>query len=322
MKLATLRNGERDGRLIVVSRDLSRYAEAADVAPTLQRALEDWARCEPVLQAKARDLEAGRGAAFDPQAAMAPLPRAPQWLDASAFKSHGALMDRSLGRAAPPPSSFPLMRQGASDAFLGPCEDMALPSEDLGIDFEAEFGVVVADTPMGVTADDAAFHIKLAVILNDATLRALADREHQAGFGWIQAKPSPSFAPCAVTLDEFGEAWSEGRFHLPIRVRWNDEWFGEPNGSEMGFGFHQLVAHAARTRRLGAGTIIGSGAVANADCRRTGSACIAEKRAIEIIDNGEATLPFLRFGDRVRIETLDASGRSVCGAIDQSVVKG
>jgi fumarylacetoacetate (FAA) hydrolase len=322
MKLATLRNGDRDGRLVVVCRDLSRYVEAVDVAPTLQRALEDWARCEPLLQDKAREVEAGAGAAFDPQTAMAPIPRAPQWLDGSAFKTHGALMDKALNRQGPPPGPYPLMYQGASDTFLGPCEDMPMPSEDLGIDFEAEFGVVVSDTPMGVTADDAANYIKLAVVINDASLRALAGREMDTGFGWIQAKPSTSFAPCAVTLDELGEAWSEGRIHLPIRVRWNGEWFGAPNGSEMGFGFHQLIAHAARTRRLSAGTIIGSGTVSNANYREAGSACIAEKRAIEKIDKGDTALAFMRFGDRVRIEVLDADGRSVCGAIDQRIVEG
>ncbi len=322
MKLATLRNGERDGRLVVVSRDLGRYVEAGDIAPTLLRALEDWTRCEPLLQGKAREVEGGAGVAFDPRDAMAPLPRAPQWLDGSAFKAHGLRIEKALNRPAPPPSPYPLMRQGASDGFLGPHEDVAVPSEDLNVDFEAEFGVIVADTPMGVSADDASNCIRLAVVLNDASLRGLAGREMETGLGLIQAKLSASFAPCAVTLDELGEAWSEGRLHLPIRVRWNGEWFGEPNGSEMSVGFHQLIAHAARTRRLGAGTIIGSGAVANADFRSAGSACIAEKRAVETIDRGEASLPFMRFGDRVRIETLDADGRSIFGAIDQRIVKG
>ena len=322
MKLATLRNGTRDGRLVVVSRDLGRYVEAGDIAPTLVGALEDWARCEPLLRARARGLEAGGGVAFDPREAMAPIPRGPQWLDGSAFANHGALMDKALNRQSPPANGYPMMYQGASDTFLGPCDDMALPDEALGIDFEAEFGVVVADTPMGVTPQEAAGYIKLAVVINDASLRALAGREMDTGFGWIQAKPSTSFAPVAATLDEFGEAWRGGRFHLPIRVWWNGEWFGEPSGAEMGFGFPELVAHAARTRRLSAGTIIGSGTVSNADFRKVGSACIAEKRAVEKIDHGEATLAFMRFGDRVRIEALDAEGRSVCGAVDQRIVRG
>ncbi len=322
MKLATLRSGERDGRLVVVSRDLARFAEASDIAPTLVRALEDWERCEPLLQARSREVEAGAGAPFDPRMAMAPIPRAPQWLDGSAFATHGALMDKALNRVSPPSGGYPLMYQGASDTFLGPCEDMPLPDEALGIDFEAEFGVVVAETPMGVSAEEAVRYVKLAVVINDASLRALAGREMDTGFGWIQAKPSTSFAPIAATLDEFGEEWRAGRFHLPIRVSWNGQWFGEPNGAEMGFSFHQLIAHAARTRRLSAGTILGSGTVSNADYARVGSACIAEKRAIEKIEKGEAKLGFMRFGDRVRIEVLDAQGRSVCGAIDQRVVSG
>jgi fumarylacetoacetate (FAA) hydrolase len=252
----------------------------------------------------------------------APLPRAPQWLDGSAFHSHGDLMDKVLGVSLlEDKREVPLMYQGASDDFLGPADQMPLPSEADGIDFEAELGVVVAHVPMGIPASKALTHVKLLVLLNDASLRLLAGREIRTGFGFLQSKPSTSFAPVAVTPDELGECWREGRVHLPVRVYWNGREFGHPCAGQMGFGFHELIAHAARTRNLSAGTIVGSGTVSNEDYRIVGSACIAERRGIEIVDHGKPTTSYMKFGDSVRIEMLAAAGDSVFGAIDQHVIE-
>lgn len=321
MKLATLNDGTRDGELIVVSRDLKRGVSARPGIATLQRALDNWSTSEPVLRELAESLESGScPAAFevDPARLLAPLPRAYQWLDASAFHSHGDLMEKVFGLEPPPDKhTIPLMYQGGSDDFLGPRIDVALPSEELGIDFEAELGVIVDDVPMGTPASRALEHVKLLVLINDISLRALAAREMKTGFGWIHAKPSSSFAPLAVTPDELGVAWHDGRIHLPVNVHWNGEWFGSPNAGAMGFGFDQLIAHAARTRRLGAGTIIGSGTVSNENFRAIGSACIAERRGIELVDHGAPRTDYMKFGDRVRIEVLDERGSSIFGAIDQ-----
>jgi len=324
MKLATLNDGTRDGELIVVSRDLKRGVSARPGIATLQRALDNWSTSEPVLRELAESLESGScPAAFevDPARLLAPLPRAYQWLDASAFHSHGYLMEKVFGLEPPPDKhTIPLMYQGGSDDFLGPRIDVALPSEELGIDFEAELGVIVDDVPMGTPASRALEHVKLLVLINDISLRALAAREMKTGFGWIHAKPSSSFAPLAVTPDELGVAWHDGRIHLPVNVHWNGEWFGSPNAGAMGFGFDQLIAHAAGTRRLGAGTIIGSGTVSNENFRAIGSACIAERRGIELVDHGAPRTDFMKFGDRVRIEVLDERGSSIFGAIDQRMV--
>lgn len=321
MKLATLNDGTRDGELIVVSRDLKRGVSARPGIATLQRALDNWSTSEPVLRELAESLESGScPAAFevDPARLLAPLPRAYQWLDASAFHSHGDLMEKVFGLEPPPDKhTIPLMYQGGSDDFLGPRIDVALPSEELGIDFEAELGVIVDDVPMGTPASRALEHVKLLVLINDISLRALAAREMKTGFGWIHAKPSSSFAPLAVTPDELGVAWHDGRIHLPVNVHWNGEWFGSPNAGAMGFGFDQLIAHAARTRRLGAGTIIGSGTVSNENFRAIGSACIAERRGIELVDHGAPRTDYMKSGDRVRIEVLDERGSSIFGAIDQ-----
>ncbi|AYC32336.1 FAA hydrolase family protein [Pseudomonas cavernae] len=323
MKLATLNNGSRDGRLLVVSRDLTRALDAGHIAATLQLAVESWTSVEPKLQALYRDLNAGSadGAfVFDPAAAMAPLPRAYQWLDGSAFLSHGALMQKAFHlEPIDGADTTPLMYQGAGDDFLGSRDDIPLPSESQGIDFEGEFAVLVDAVPMGCAAEQAAGHIKLILQVNDVSLRALAPREMKTGFGFLQAKPASSFAAVAVTPDELGDAWREGRVHLPLQVEWNGEWFGHPHGGAMNFSFPQLIAHAALTRRLGAGTLIGSGTVSNAD-RRVGSACIAERRAIEMIEHGAPQTGFMRFGDRVRMEVLGSDGQSLFGAIDQRVV--
>ena len=325
MKLASLKTGAPDGALLVTSRDL-RYAVRADsIAPTLLNALERWTDVQSALQDVYDELNASRvqdAFEVDPRRLSAPLPRAPQWLDGSAFHSHGDLMQKVFG--LPPIEGkleVPLMYQGASDDFLGPCDDMPLPSEGQGIDFEAELAVVTDRVSMGTPAAAALQHIKLLMLINDASLRLLAPREMKTGFGFVQAKPATSFAPVAVTPDELGESWRDARVHLPVHVEWNGRWFGNPDGGQMGFGFHELMAHAAHTRNLTAGTIIGSGTVSNREYRTVGSACIAERRGIEMEDQGRASTPFMSFGDRVRIDVRDRTGASIFGAIDQRIVQ-
>lgn len=324
MKLGTLKDGTRDGRLVIVSRDLRRAAQPRCAHTTLREALEHWPEVDRALVEQYDALNAGTlDGAFDfrPELAAAPLPRANQWLDGSAFLNHSELfvtaykLERNTQQAG-----IPLMYQGASDDFLGPCDDVALPDEADDIDFEAEIAVIVDDVPMATGAADALSHVKLVTILNDVSLRAHGAREMKTGFGFIQGKPSSSFAPVAVTPDELGDAWRDGRVHLPILVSWNEREFGHPSGSEMSFSFADLIAHAARTRRLSAATIIGSGTVSNAD-RSVGSATIAERRVIELLDRGEIRTGFMRYGDRVRIEMRDAGGDSIFGAIDQRVVR-
>lgn len=320
MKLATIRAEGRDGRLVVVSSDNARYVLAPEPWPTLQSAIDDWRKAAPALRTLADGLNNGKG---EPAAGLdyrAPLPRAWQWLDGSAFNSHGELMQKVIGHD-PIPLEKPLMYQGMSHIFLGPADDAAFPSEDLDIDFEGEFGVVIDETPMGVSADDALGHIKLIVQINDWSLRRLAGPEMRTGFGWVQAKPACSVAPFAVTPDELGGAWRNGRVCLDLLVDWNGKRFGAANGEAMSAGFHELVAHAAATRDLCAGTIVGSGTVSNANYREVGSSCIAERRGIEVVDVGKPVTAFMTFGERVRMEALDREGRSVFGAIDQRVVE-
>jgi fumarylacetoacetate (FAA) hydrolase len=325
MKLATIKNGTRDGRLAIVSKDLARAVFAEDIAPTLLSAIEDWASAEGPLRARADMLNAGTAPGsftFDTAQAMAPLPRCYQWLDGSTFANHGALMERAFDLGITNEyEKYPLVYQGASDDFIGPRDDVELPTESDNMDFEGEVAVVVDEIPMGTPKEKVAPHIKLVMLVNDVSLRALAAREMKTGFGWVQAKPSTAFSPVAATPDELGEAWADGRVELPLQVRRNGEWFGHPNGSEMTFNFFRLIEHAAYSRRLRAGAIIGSGTVSNAS-RDAGSACIAERRAIETLDLGGAKTPFLRFGERVRIEMLDAGNRTIFGAIDQRYVKG
>ncbi|MET0293343.1 MAG: fumarylacetoacetate hydrolase family protein [Steroidobacteraceae bacterium] len=324
MKFATFRDGSPDGCLLVVSRDLSRAVRADRIARSLREALESWQTCEPALRVLAESLERGSAAdAFPlptPQIE-APLPRTWQWLDASAFHSHGDLMERAF-KHAPIEGKLtrPLMYQGGSDDFLGPTEDIPMPSEADGIDFEAEVAIVTDRVAMGTRAEQAAAHVRLVMLANDASLRSLAMVEMKTGFGWVHAKPATSFAPVAVTPDELGDAWRQCRLHLPVNVHWNGNSFGRPDAGAMGFGFHELIAHAAYSRNLSAGTIIGSGTVSNANYAEVGSACIAERRAIELADQGRATTEYMKFGDRVRIEVFDASGATVFGAIDQRVV--
>jgi fumarylacetoacetate (FAA) hydrolase len=325
MRFATLRDGSLDGRLVVVSRDGRRAVDAAPIAPSLLGALQRWTAVQPTLQALADALDAGRAAGafdFDPRACAAPLPRSPQWLDGSAFLNHGRLMDKAFDKPPPPlVDTVPLMYQGASDDFLGPHDDVPMPSETDGIDFEGEFGVVTGAVPMGVSAADALGCVRLVLQLNDWSLRALGPHEMKTGFGFLQAKPSTAFAPLAVTPDELGDAWRDGRVQLQLHVQWNGERFGEPHGGEMNFHFGQLIAHAARTRRLTAGCIVGSGTVSNV-ARTAGSACIAERRVIEKIDLGESRTAFMRFGDRVRMQARHADGRDgPFGVIEQRVIR-
>ena len=332
MKLASLKGG-RDGRLVVVSRDLGRCLDAAAIAPTLQAALDDWAEAAPNLAELAGQLESGaEGEPFEQAACAAPLPRAYQWADGSAYVNHVELVRRARG--AEMPASFwtdPLMYQGGSDAFLGPRDDIPVADEAWGIDFEAEVAVVTDDVPMGTPAADAGRHIRLVMLVNDVSLRGLIPGELAKGFGFFQSKPSSAFSPVAVTPDELGPAWRDHKLHLPLLSSLNGEPFGEPDaGVDMTFDFAELVAHAAKTRPLGAGTIIGSGTVSNkldggpgrpiAD-GGVGYSCIAEIRTIETIEAGEPKTPFMRFGDRVRIEMLDAAEDSIFGAIDQAVVR-
>jgi fumarylacetoacetate (FAA) hydrolase len=319
VKLATIDDGSRGGKLVVVSADGTRFAEADGVSK-LQDALDAWSKAEPTMRALARKVDNGAGRPVSDVRIRAPLPRAWQWLDGSAFDSHGVLMQKAFG-LDPIEHDKPLMYQGMSHVFYGPNDDVPFVSEADGIDFEGEFGVITDDVPMGVSAADAMQHIKLLVQINDWSLRTIAPKEMKTGFGWVQAKPACSMAPFAVTPDEIGDTWVDGRISLNLEVRLNNKAFGNANGNEMSVGFHELVAHAAATRDLCAGTIIGSGTVSNREYRRVGSSCISERRSIEKMDFGEPVTPFMSFGDRVWMQTQASDGTNVFGAIDQRVVK-
>jgi fumarylacetoacetate (FAA) hydrolase len=326
MKLATIPNGTRDGELVVVSRDRTRAVSARAIAPNLLTAMENWDACAPKLTALFEALEAGKveGAfAFDETKALSPLPRSFQWIDGSCFKNHLRLMALATGRdpKIEMDSPYPLMYQGMSDDFYAPHGDIVLPREEDQIDFEGEVGVILDEVPMGTGAADALKHVKLILLINDVSCRAFVKREITVGFGWMHAKPSTAFSPVAVTPDELGPAWADGRVQLPLRVTWNGKVFGEPNAREMSFSFAELIAHAAHTRKLAAGTLFGSGTVSNTSYAQVGSACIAERRSIENVEEGGATTPFMKFGDRVRLEMFDAHGASIFGAIDQKVVQ-
>ena len=325
MKLASLKTDTRDGTLIVVSNDLTKAVNVEGTVPTMQALLENWAAIAPELDEVYGMLNAGEARdAFelDVKKLAAPLPRAYQWLDGSAYVNHVELVRKSRG--VDMPESFwtdPLMYQGASDVLLGAHDDIPLPDEKHGIDFEAEVAVIVDDVPMGVSVEQAASHIKLVLLVNDVSLRYLAMSEIAKGFGFLQAKPATVFSPVAVTPDSLGDAWFDGKLHLPLLSYYNGAPFGRPNaGVDMVFNFPTLIAHAARTRFLSAGTIIGSGTVSNKD-KSVGSSCIVEKRTIEKLETGESTTPFMKFGDHVRIEMLGLDGASVFGAIDQKVTR-
>jgi fumarylacetoacetate (FAA) hydrolase len=320
MKLASLKYG-RDGRLLVVSRDLGRAVAVPQVAPTLQSALDDWEHAAPILREISDRLnDDGNGFAFKPEDCASPLPRAYQWADGSAYVTHVELVRKARG--AEMPASFwsdPLMYQGGSDGFLGPTDDILAADEAWGIDLEGEVAAITGDVPYGCDAAAAERQIRLVMLCNDISLRNLIPGELAKGFGFFQSKPASSFSPVAVTPDELGDAWHDGKLHLPLLTQVNGERFGAPDaGTDMVFSFPQLIAHAAKTRALAAGSIIGSGTVSNKD-RSAGSACIVEKRMLEQIESGTAKTPFLKFGDRVRLEMKNAQGNSIFGAIDQHV---
>ncbi|KLD77158.1 FAA hydrolase family protein [Xanthomonas hyacinthi] len=323
MKLGSLKEGGRDGTLIVVSRDLTRAVRATGIAATLQRALEDWSNLAPRLNALSESLNDGSADGqfdLDIAALAAPLPRAYEFLDGSAYLPHVERVRRARG--AEVPESFytdPLMYQAVSAGFYGPRDAVKVVSEDYGIDLEAEIVVVTDDVPMAVSAAQAAAHIQLVGLVNDVSLRNLIPAELAKGFGFVQSKPRSALSPVFVTPDELGDAWRDNKLHLPLRTHINGAWFGAPEaGEDMQFDFAQLVAHAARTRPLAAGAVIGSGTIANQDTTR-GASCFAELRVVETLRDGQPSTPFMKFGDVVQIEMLDRDGMSIFGAIEQRI---
>ncbi len=331
MKLATYKDGSRDGQLVVVSRDLATAHYATGIAGTLQQALDDWGFIAPQLQDLYETLNSGKARhafPFEPQRCMAPLPRAYQWADGSAYINHVELV--RAARKAEVPETFytdPLMYQGGSDDFLGPCDDVVVPSEDFGIDFEAEVAVVTGDVPMQATPEQALEGIRLVMLANDVSLRNLIPAELAKGFGFFQSKPATAFSPVAVTLDELGDAWQAGRLHLTLQSTWNGRRVGMCEaGPEMTFHFGQLIAHICKTRNVRAGSIVGSGTVSNKGVEQNGRmewpkgySCIAEKRAIETIQDGKPSTDFMKFGDTIRIEMKGKDGQSIFGAVDQKI---
>jgi fumarylacetoacetate (FAA) hydrolase len=324
MKLATLRDGSRDGRLLVVRKDGQAAAPAPAPWRTMQAALDDWDAAVPALRGLAAELDGDQidGMAIEPERLMAPLPRAYEWVDGSAYLNHVILVRKARG--AEPPETLqtdPLVYQGGSSDMLGPREAITLHDAAWGLDYESEVVVVLGDTPLGTTADAAGAHVRLVMIANDITLRNLVPTELAKGFGFFQSKPATAFAPFAVTPDELGDAWVGGRLHARVRSTYNGKVIGDcDSGPEMHFSFHQLVAHIAKTRKFTAGTIVGSGTVSNAD-RARGVSCLAERRMIETIDNGKPTTPFMKVGDTIEVEAFLADGTSPFGAIKQEVVK-
>ncbi|MCX7514556.1 fumarylacetoacetate hydrolase family protein [Frateuria hangzhouensis] len=323
MKLASLKEGGRDGTLIVVSRDLKRAVKAAGIAPTLQAALDDWSNAAPRLNTLSDELHAGRvpdAFELDMAALASPLPRAYEFVDGSAYLPHVERVRRARGATVP--ESFytdPLMYQATSAGFLGPRDPVVVPSEDYGIDLEAEVVVVTDDVPMAATPAQASVHIQLIGLVNDVSLRGLIPGELAKGFGFLQSKPRSALSPVLVTPDELGDAWKDDKLHLPMRTWLNGQWFGEAEcGVDMQFSFAQLVAHVARTRPLTAGTIVGSGTIANEDTGK-GASCLAEQRTVETLRDGKPSTPFLKFGDRLRIDVTDAQGASIFGAIEQTI---
>lgn len=322
MKLATLKTAGRDGSLAVVNRELTKAVSVPEIALTLQDVLDNWSGVEPRLQQVYQAINEGgcESVPFDACRAAAPLPRAYQWLDGSAYLSHVERVRKARGTDLPKSLlDDPLMYQGASDVMLGPCDPIEVSSEDWGIDFEAEVGVITDDVDYGISIENAASHIKLVVLINDVSLRNLIPDELAKGFGFLHGKPASAFSPVAVTSDELGAVWKDSKLHLPLTVHWNGRLFGHANaGTDMQFNFAGLIHHAAKTRKLAAGTIIGSGTVSNVDST-TGYSCIVEKRVVEIIETGAAVTGFMRFGDKVRIEILNEQGQSIFGVIEQEV---
>ncbi len=325
MKLATLKNNTRDGQLVVVNRSLNKAFVVSDIAQTLQAAIDNWDTISPKLEEVYKRLNSGEVANtidFVQEHCESPLPRAYQWADGSAYVNHVELVRKA--RNAEMPETFwtdPLMYQGGSDAFIGPRDDILIGSEDFGIDFESEVAVITGDVPMATSPEDASQHIKLFMLVNDVSLRNLIPGELAKGFGFFASKPSSAFSPVAVTPDELGTAWDGKKLHLPLTTHLNSKLFGQPNcGTDMTFDFPTIVAHAAKTRPLSAGCIVGSGTISNYD-RSAGSSCLAEIRMLEIIADGKPATPFMNFGDSVRIEMFDGQGDSIFGAIEQQVVE-
>lgn len=325
MKLATLKNNTRDGQLVVVNKALSKAVTVGDIAQTLQYALDHWKEVSPKLLNVYQALNSGEvkdTIDFNQGHCESPLPRAYQWADGSAYVNHVELVRKA--RNAEMPETFwtdPLMYQGGSDAFIGPRDNIMAASTDFGIDFESEVAVITDDVPMGASAEQAAAHIKLIMLVNDVSLRNLIPGELAKGFGFFGSKPSSAFSPVAITPDELGDAWDGSKLHLPLHTHLNDDLFGQPNcGVDMTFDFPTIVAHAAKTRPLSAGCIVGSGTISNYD-RSAGSSCLAEKRMLEIIADGKPSTEFMNFGDKVRIEMFDHDGKSIFGAIEQTVVE-
>lgn len=323
MKLATLNDGTRDGKLIIVNKQLTKAVDVLEIAPTLQYALDHWPHCKPQLEAVYRQLNDGHYSAamdFANIKLASPLPRAYQWADGSAYVNHVELVRKARG--AEMPANFwhdPLMYQGGSDTFLGPCDPIPLIDESVGMDFESEIAVITTDVPLGADKNSAAESICLLMLVNDVSLRHLIPNELTKGFGFFQSKPSSAFSPVAVTPDELGNAWDGKKIHLPLHTYFNNKLFGAPNaGVDMTFDFPTLIAHAAKTRRLGAGTIIGSGTVSNYD-RSKGSSCIAEVRMLETLQHGKPITSFMKAGDTVRIEMFNENNQSIFGAIEQTV---
>ncbi|MEO7067499.1 MAG: fumarylacetoacetate hydrolase family protein [Rhodanobacter sp.] len=323
MKLGSLKEGGRDGTLIVVSRDLKRAVKAVAIASTLQLALDDWSNAAPRLNALYGELNEGNATgafALEMTALASPLPRAYEFVDGSAYLPHVERVRKARGASVP--ESFytdPLMYQATSAGFLGPRDPVVVPSEDYGIDLEAEVVVVTDDVPMAVTPAQASEHIQLVGLINDVSLRGLIPGELAKGFGFLQSKPRSALSPVLVTPDELGDAWHDDKLHLPMRTWLNEQWFGEAEcGVDMQFSFAQLVAHVAKTRPLTAGTIIGSGTIANQDTSK-GASCLAEQRTVEKLRDGQPSTPFMKFGDRLRIEITDATGASIFGSIEQTI---
>ncbi|MGF1774237.1 fumarylacetoacetate hydrolase family protein [Vibrio wakamikoensis] len=335
MKLATINNNTRDGQLVIVSRDLSQCIAVPEIAPTLQAALDNWQKLEPLLNEVYLGLNQGillQAMPFEQSQCESPLPRAYQWADGSAYVNHVELVRKARG--AEIPESFwtdPLMYQGGSDTFLAPHAPIVMASEQWGIDFEGEVAVITDDVPMGASSEQAHSAIRLLMLVNDVSLRELIPGELAKGFGFFQSKPSSAFSPVAVTPNELGKSWHDSKVHLPLISHYNREPFGHPNaGVDMTFDFGELVAHAAKTRPLSAGCIVGSGTVSNKQGTEYGTSieeggvgysCIAERRMIETIRDGQPTTSFMRFGDSIKIEMLDESGQSIFGAIEQTVEK-
>ena len=319
MKLASLKNDSREGHLVVVSRDLKQAVSAEQVAPSMRHAIDNWTAVEAGLKSLYEQLNAGTAADafdFDPARATAPLPRTHQFVDASAFLNHGEIMVKAynLNIKQEPGVCILVPRQG--DDFRGPTDDYEFPAEADQCDFEGEYAVITDDVPMGATPAEALERIRLVTVLNDISMRAFQFKEIGLGFGLMRAKPATIFAPVAVTPDELGDAWKDGRIHLDLHVARNGEWFGNPNGSEMDFSLGELLAYMAYNRRLGAGLVLGTGTVSNKGYRKVGSACLAERRAVETVDRGEASTPWMQYGERLRFEAKDAEGQSMFGAID------